>query len=292
MAIWAALGKAIGGAAKSGAPKQMGANLQKWSKQANIASNIQKSNLTSGIGSAASSAGTPNSSNPSNQNVGSPNSSQPKSTDYSKNFGNTGLGGAVKGLLEKYSLAHGIAQGISSAVKKQRAKSMIPTYASAPERALFGEVQRMRRASQTNMPWYQTAAAGIEEKTAANRAFKMGGRSALGALNANLQAQKAQISQQAAANAANLIGQENEMAKYAGSISRDASLLQQSMESADAAALQSGGMKNILASIGSNIGSKQNSFLNTEPSSVKAFKKKSQQLMGTLGKRNSSNQLG
>jgi len=234
---------AASGAARSamqsmGGPNQMGANISKWTKGAQAASNVQKSQAVGNLGGMAS-------------GVGSPNTSSAKSTD-SKGFGDSGLGGTVKGLFEKYSLAHGVAQAISGAVKKKRAKSMIPTYATAPERALFGEVQRMRRASQTNQPWYQTAAANIEESTGANRAFKMGGRGALSALNANLQAQKAQISQQAAANAANLIPMESDMARYGGNISRDASMLQTAMDSAEAAALQSGGMQNILATIGSN----------------------------------------
>lgn len=165
-------------------------------------------------------------------------------------------------ILDPSGVLVGLGQSTLAAIQKRNAKSMIPTYATAPERALFSETQRMRRAYQSNIPWYQMAAANIEEKTAANRAFKYGGRSALGALNANLQAQKAQIAQQAAANAANLIGQEAEMTKYSGSIARDAQMLKVAMGSAEAASRQAAGGQNLalkadniqrlLASIGAN----------------------------------------
>lgn len=273
MAIWAALGglfKGGGGKkAAASATKGMGSSIGGAIKPMTGANTA--SSQFAGSAAKSMNAGMPKSfgsigGTGNGLNSGSLNSGSLSGVEKNRFWGGEGknaeMGDSIAKILDPSGVLVGLGQKTLGAIQKRNAKSMIPTYATAPERALFGETQRMRRAYQSNIPWYQMAAANIEEKTAANRAFKYGGRSALGALNANLQAQKAQISQQAAANAANLIGQEAEMAKYAGSISRDAQMLKVAMGSADAASRESAGGQNLalkadniqrlLASIGAN----------------------------------------
>lgn len=201
-----------------------------------------------------------------------------------------GLGGMVKGLEGKSQKVTGAVigagQALLGAIQKRKADAMLPSGVTSAERNLLLETQRMRKAAQTNMPWFQSSSAARDTKMAMDRVFRMGGRN-LGALNANLENAKTGIAAQSAQQAAALLGQEAEAQKYAGSVIRDVQLLRSARMAADAASNIKGGVSNIFAAVSPKATAGELNPIKTDASgdseTVKKFKKKASETMGQFG---------
>jgi hypothetical protein len=158
------------------------------------------------------------------------------------------IGGITKGTDKLTGAAIGIGQSILGAIQKRKADTMLPSGPSAAERALISETSRMRKAAQTNMPAYMTAANERTSNRMANQAFKLGGRN-IGAIATGMQNAMEGISQQSAQQAAGLLGSEVEQQRFAGNVVRDVQMLRSARMSADAARNTQAGFGNLMAAI-------------------------------------------
>lgn len=269
MAIWAALGKAVGGIAKSGGGKAaasagknaIGSNIGKFAKGANAAKSIQSSQIGPSAlsgnysskfqGSASRAMG---SSVPANMggaggyNPGATSSSLEQKSKFWGGEGKMGgFGDQASKILDPSGVLVGLGQKTLSAIQDKKAKSMLFGGVTPAEVALLNETSRMRKAAQTNIPWYQMASNRIAENTALNRAFKTGGRGAVPAVSSAINQSLAQISANAAAQSAGLLQQEREDVKYGGQVQRDLGLLKYTQLNANKSLNQQAANQNLLA---------------------------------------------
>ena len=157
--------------------------------------------------------------------------------------------GTAKAITSIAGAALGAGQMIAGAVKAKKADKMLPTGPSAAEQRLLEQTKAMRRALMTNQSFAQGAQASRTGKMLANKMFASGGRN-LGGISSQLQDSQAAISAQNQQQAAGLLGQEVDQARYMGSIVRDTSMLKSARKSAQAEQLKQSGGMNLGASLG------------------------------------------
>jgi hypothetical protein len=266
MAIWAALGKAIGGITKGVGGKAMastgknaiGSNIGKWAKGANVAKSVQSSqfspaalsgnysNSFKGSASKAMESSVP-------KNMGGTGGESPGLEQKNRFWGGEGkTGGAMDSfakILDPSGVLVGMGQKTISAIQAKNAKSRLFGGATPQEVSLLNEISRMRKSAQTNPTWAQIASNRIAENTALNRAFKAGGRGAIPAVTSSINQSLAQISADATARQMGLIQQESEGTKYGGQIKRDLATLQYAQGMADKSLNQQAANQNLLASL-------------------------------------------
>jgi hypothetical protein len=257
MAIWAALGKAVSGITKSGGGKGMN-SIGKFAKGANAAKAVQSSqfsptalsgnysNSFKGSASKAMESSVP-------KNMGGAGGESPGLEQKSRFWGGESkAGGAMDSfakILDPSGVLVGLGQKTISGIQAKNARSRLFGGATPAEVALLNETSRMRKAAQTNLPFYQMASNRIAENTALNRAFKTGGRGAVPAVTSAINQSLMQISADAANKQMGLLQQEAEGTKYGGQIKRDLGTLTYTQGMADKSLNQQAANQNLLASL-------------------------------------------
>jgi hypothetical protein len=263
MAIWAALGKAISGITKSGGGKAIastgknaiGSNIGKWAQGANAAKAVQSSQLGSAASSLSGSMSNVPSLNTGTTGGANPNAGGTGMEQKNRFWGGEGkAGGAMDSfakILDPSGVLVGLGQKTISGIQAKNARSRLFGGATPAEVALLNETSRMRKAAQTNLPFYQMASNRIAENTALNRAFKTGGRGAVPAVTSAINQSLMQISADAANKQMGLLQQEAEGTKYGGQIKRDIGMLGYTQGMADKSLNQQAANQNLLASLSS-----------------------------------------
>lgn len=160
------------------------------------------------------------------------------------------VGGAVLGL----------GQNIAGRIAEKKADDLLPPSESVMDRQMLNTIRRRRKGLETGTAFnaQQNAANRVASQYMQN-SFRSGGQ-ANPAVLSQLMGQSAEnIAAQSGQQLGQTLGMEQEQTSKMSDVARDLSLLRSATKSAKGARLQSDGTSNLLASIGTPMGKKNNS---------------------------------